>query len=131
MSDSSDISKVLERAKSVCSRLAGPKLGRELQLYDEMRAILPQLIAEVERMQTKAPPRIEKPTEPGLYWFREANGWTVADVDYDINDGPLVVYWIGSDCSEDLPSGEWRGPLRKPCAVSQIKAPEWRPEVGL
>ena len=58
-------------------------------------------------------PRIEKPTEPGWYWFRILNGmWQMTCVGNYCG----VLYVVGHDRKHpnNMPPGEWRGPIPEP-----------------
>lgn len=62
-------------------------------------------------------PRIEKPTEPGSYFYRVASNrpWAILSV-HPNQPGSLVADWPGRDWIY-VPSkmeGEWRGPIPEP-----------------
>lgn len=59
-------------------------------------------------------PRIEKPTEPGCYWFRILNTARWQRIEVGSNCG--VLYVVGHDGKHpnNMPPGDWRGPIPEP-----------------
>lgn len=82
----------------------------------EEKAESRRLAAELDAL--KKYPTIERPTEPGWYWFRGAakpSIWTMRRI-FDGGDGDL---WMDAPNDSEVPlreasSGQWRGPIPEP-----------------
>ena len=58
----------------------------------------------------------EKPTVPGLYWYRRSLGLRSMIFEVEIQDGTLTVIGENAECSGEVATieGQWAGPLEPP-----------------
>ena len=61
------------------------------------------------------PPKVDLPTVPGWYWFKDEHSGNsyIADVWRNDKTGRMMV---GAISMQNFPNGEWRGPLVDPWA---------------
>lgn len=66
-------------------------------------------------MQTMTYPRIDRPTQKGMYWFRGRRRWVCFEVDFR-RTGEGLAWAAGDETGWYLHEleGEWRGPIPKP-----------------
>ena len=112
---------LLKRVQSVLANLLDMSEG-DTPKHDGFRTAMKMLAHAVhdpgKPPQLPAYPIIERPTEPGWYWFRGAakpSIWTMRRI-FDGGDGDL---WMDAPNDSEVPlreasSGQWRGPIPEP-----------------